>query len=150
MGRPRAIRCSGGGEKSRHAERDNVATSNEGVHAAQTRPGSIKREALMVVTPRTVVRPTRPHASARWHRYRRRLYRQMRTGEKNLDFRRFHGRDVDGRAPKSLNTGSFGGVSGCTSNLFSQSAADDLDGSNPAGSESEPFDCGVQFEPTMC
>src|SRR6266850_931898 len=41
-------------------------------------------------------------------------------------------------ASSILNTGSSRGVSGCTSNLFSQSAADDLDGSNPAGSESEP------------
>ena len=41
-------------------------------------------------------------------------------------------------ASSILNTGSSRGVSGCTSNLFSQSAADDFDGSNPAGSESEP------------
>jgi hypothetical protein len=41
-------------------------------------------------------------------------------------------------APRILNTGSSRGVSGCTSNLFSHSAADDLDGSNPAGFESEP------------
>jgi len=61
-----------------------------------------------------------------------------------------HHRGVSGRGvtPSILNTGSSRGVSGCTSNLFSQRAADDLDGSKPAGSESEPKVRGCQFEVT--
>jgi hypothetical protein len=55
------------------------------------------------------------------------------------------GRDV---TPSILNTGSLRGVSGCTSNLFSQRAADDLDGSKPAGSDSEPKLRGCQLEAT--
>jgi len=51
-------------------------------------------------------------------------------------------------APSNLNTGSSRAVYGCTSNLFSQSAADDFDGSKPAGSESEPLTRGCQLEAT--
>ena len=55
-------------------------------------------------------------------------------------------RGVTGRCvmPINLYTGSSRGVSGCTSNLFSQRAADDLDGSKPAGSESDPSERGCQ------
>lgn len=51
-----------------------------------------------------------------------------------------HHRGVNGRCVTSSNlyTGSSRGVSGCTSNLFSQRAADDRDGSKPAGSDSDP------------
>ena len=48
-----------------------------------------------------------------------------------------------------LKTSSSPGVSGCTSNLFSHRAVNDLDVSKPAGSESEWFVRGCQLDATM-
>ena len=50
--------------------------------------------------------------------------------------------------PRILNIRSSQGMSRCSSNLFSHRAADDLDRSKPAGSESELSTRGYQLEAT--
>jgi hypothetical protein len=98
-------------------------------------------------------------ARLRWHRQPSRPREGKGVGEMNgqslalkpnPDASKERQRGVSGldAAPSNLNTGSSRGVSGCTSNLFSQRAADDLDGSKPAGSESEPVTRGCQLEAT--